>query len=364
MKLSLSKNDDKRHLQCKRKSRVVSYQCGRSKIESLVRGARVSFEARALGISIRATAMATPLGCLDTDRCIRGPGAVDRRSGGPGPCFQRSRHTPGALAGRDGVEEQSGGRGCDEGDAGDDSLASSRVLAGGPFPPQGVLLVFDHCEDDVAGCGSGDSIDASERWLDRESLEEMLGCCYAHHLLFEREVDIRHRGDWAYPPPVSPSRPFGRMLSSEAAGCEALLRAGAMLYGSLCIKQVGLVGGVDVGLGLFASQPMAEGTFIGEYTGVLRRQRVRGDDSTYSFALPVVDPDLVVCAAQYGNLCRLMNHSDDAWNAELIAVHHEGLPHVVCRLAREVAAGDQILINYGKKYWTVRGRDKVQLSAM
>ena len=30
----------------------------------------------------------------------------------------------------------------------------------------------------------------------------------------------------------------------------------------------------------------------------------------YGFSLPVVDPDLVVDAKKFGNLCRLINHSD------------------------------------------------------
>ena len=57
---------------------------------------------------------------------------------------------------------------------------------------------------------------------------------------------------------------------------------------------VGLVDGVDVGLGLFALHGICSGTFLGEYTGVLMRRSE--DDVTYGYSLPVVDPDLVINA--------------------------------------------------------------------
>lgn len=84
---------------------------------------------------------------------------------------------------------------------------------------------------------------------------------------------------------------------------------------------------------------------------VLARQK--SEEGAYSYALPVVDPDLVVDAQHFGNLCRLINHSED-WNAELVTVHHEGMLHVVCRLAEDVVPGEQILIHYGHLATTSR----------
>lgn len=256
--------------------------------------------------------MATPIGCLDTEDCLFG--------------------TEGATS---------------------VPLSSSPVLGDQRFPQAGVTYFS------APLCEGGDACDAE--MLGRSDLEALLGCCYAHHLLFETKAELRGRGEWAYAPPVSPSMPFGKLQSSDAVGCDSCLRNGTLLYESLCVRRVGIVDGVDVGLGLFALNTIEGGTFLGEYTGVVRRRQAEGDNSIYGYALPVIEPDLVVCAARYGNLCRLMNHSDEAWNAELLAVHHEGLPHVVCRAVRDIRPGEQVLINYGSAYWSSPGRRRAAL---
>ncbi|CAJ1425331.1 unnamed protein product, partial [Effrenium voratum] len=160
-----------------------------------------------------------------------------------------------------------------------------------------------------------------------------------------------NRGFWAYPPPVSPDSPFGRVpSSSDLPGCAEVLRTGRFL--PVFVAELGCVEGVEVGLGLFAAEGIAKNSILGEYTGVLRL--FDGKDSAYSYALPVVDPDLVIDAKDFGNLCRLINHSED-WNAELVAVHHENMLHVVCRAAQDIAPNQQILIHYGPGYWCAEG---------
>jgi len=60
---------------------------------------------------------------------------------------------------------------------------------------------------------------------------------------------------------------------------------------------VGLVEGVDVGLGLFVCAFLAAGSVLGEYTGVLSRRRTE-EDGVYGYGLPVVEPDLVINAKE------------------------------------------------------------------
>eukprot|EP00439_Symbiodinium_sp_Y106_P085079 s1139_g27.t1 len=133
--------------------------------------------------------------------------------------------------------------------------------------------------------------------------------------------------------------------SSVDAGCDEMLRCGAFLYESVFVRRIGVVDGVDIGLGLFTR----------------RTRRTCEDDGVYGFSLPVVDPDLVVDAKKFGNLCRLINHSDDDWNAELMSVHHEGLLHVLCRATRDLMPEEQVLIHYGKRYWMPEARRRVRL---
>ena len=217
----------------------------------------------------------------------------------------------------------------------------------GPFPEEGV------CFQD------GDQV----RYLDRWALMELMSCHWASHLLVEDHRLLQERDLWAFPPPVSPTDPFGRIPSSEEAGCAELLRSGDFLFDRLYVSKVGVVDGVDVGLGLFAMAAIPAGSFLGEYTGVLSLRRSE-EDGEYGYGLPVVDPDLVVNAKSFGNLCRLINHSEDAWNAELMTVHHEGLLHVVCRMIQGIDAGQQVLIHYGPLYWLVESRRPVQLSIL
>mmetsp|Transcript_62931 Transcript_62931/g.147680 ORF Transcript_62931/g.147680 Transcript_62931/m.147680 type:complete len:253 (-) Transcript_62931:129-887(-) len=223
-------------------------------------------------------------------------------------------------------------------------LTSSAVLCG-RFPHEGILF-YD--------------ADGRETRLDRDGIETLTSCTWASHLLLQDHRLLAERDFWAFPPPVSPSTPFGNVPSSEDVGCADLLRNGTFLFDSICVKNVGLVDGVEVGLGLFATQRIAKGTFLGEYTGVLIR-RTCEEDGVYGFSLPVVDPDLVVDASKFGNLCRLINHSDEGWNAELTSVHHDGLLHVVCRTVRNIAVHEQVLIHYGARYWLAETRKRVKL---
>eukprot|EP00434_Breviolum_minutum_P011556 symbB.v1.2.010191.t1/scaffold664.1/size175145/11 len=79
-----------------------------------------------------------------------------------------------------------------------------------------------------------------------------MSCHWASHLLLEDQRLLKERHFWAFPPPVSPSTPFGCVPSSEEAGCAELLRSGDFLFEHLYVAYIGFVDGVDVGLGLFA----------------------------------------------------------------------------------------------------------------
>lgn len=252
---------------------------------------------------IKRAAMATPLGFLETQTCALGADAQQEYD-----------------------------------------LLSSPVF-GGPFPEEGV------CVQDTQG---------QVLYYDRQSLQDLMSCRWASHLLLEDHRLLKERHLWAFPPPVSPSRPFGSVPSSEDVGCADLLRSGDFLFQHVYVASVGLVEGVDVGLGLFVCAFLAAGSVLGEYTGVLSRRRTE-EDGVYGYGLPVVEPDLVINAKEFGNLLRLINHSDDAFNAELMTVQHEGLLHVVCRVLRDVMPGEQVLIHYGHRYWLPESRRHVRL---
>lgn len=74
----------------------------------------------------------------------------------------------------------------------------------------------------------------------------------------------------------------------------------------------------------------------------------------------VCDPDVRISAQRYGNICRLLNHSDTP-NAALRCVVHEGVIHLIAVTRRAVVAGEQLTVDYGAPYWRAHGRCKVVL---
>lgn len=87
------------------------------------------------------------------------------------------------------------------------------------------------------------------------------------------------------------------------------------------MKKLPDVGGVDVGHGLFSDAGIAAGSFIAEYVGVLYARR--GAPSAYSLFYPCHDGSYEVDAAEYGNVCRFVNHSSTRCNAAYKHVLHQ-----------------------------------------
>jgi hypothetical protein len=190
--------------------------------------------------------------------------------------------------------------------------------------------------------------------LDRAALEALMGATYTSRLIFERECDLKGMDTWAMPPPVSPAIPFGRLPSSSKLGIAAQLHAGSSAPG-LCVRRVGVVAGVDCGLGLFASLPRASGSYVAEYTGVVRVDPDARERDDYAFGLPVCDPDVRISAKRFGSICRLLNHSDVP-NTAFECVVHQGIIHLVARTCVAVQPGEQLLVDYGPGYWRSHGR--------
>ena len=195
--------------------------------------------------------------------------------------------------------------------------------------------------------------------LDRADMEALMGVVYTRHLLFEREKDWAGMHLWAMPPPVSPADPFGSIPDASSLGCAQLLRDGRTSP-DLTIRSIGLVDGIDVGCGLFATAPLPRGAYLCEYTGVVQCDPDPRHRDDYAFGLPVCDPDVRISAQRYGNIARLLNHSD-APNTALKCVVHEGVIHLVALTISAVDVGEQLTVDYGGPYWRAHKRRKVAL---
>ena len=123
------------------------------------------------------------------------------------------------------------------------------------------------------------------------------------------------------------------------------------------------------GLGLFATAALPAATFVGEYAGVLRNdedmQRNDATDLSFScFYASCFEPGMRLDALTYGNVVRCINHgSGAARNVEFRQVVQHGMVRVAALTTRPVARGEQLLVDYGTRYWTRSGYEPCGLVA-
>lgn len=118
-----------------------------------------------------------------------------------------------------------------------------------------------------------------------------------------------------------------------------------------------------IGYGIFAESDLPKGTYVGEYTGLMRRVfRREPDINAYCFQYPTKFWSLnylVIDALPEGNLTRFINHSDSP-NTEPICLVDRGLLHQVLVATRPIKKGEQLTFDYGVDYW--QKRTKVDLT--
>lgn len=112
-----------------------------------------------------------------------------------------------------------------------------------------------------------------------------------------------------------------------------------------------------VGHGLFAEEEIAAGVYVGEYTGIVRKndRRYMQPLNDYCYEYPVPDEigrHFVIDATQ-GNLTRFINHSYTP-NLQPIHVFYDGFYHLIFLSLMPIAKGTQLSYNYGKNYWYLR----------
>ncbi len=110
-----------------------------------------------------------------------------------------------------------------------------------------------------------------------------------------------------------------------------------------------------VGYGLFAYQNIANGEIIGEYTGTLSRDWIKNsikpnDFKPYLLKYPFNSP-FAIDAQDEGNELRFINHSSKNANTNRLYIFNGDLLHILFAATRPITRHQQILIDYGEKYW-------------
>lgn len=112
-----------------------------------------------------------------------------------------------------------------------------------------------------------------------------------------------------------------------------------------------------VGSGLFAREIIKKGQYVGEYTGVVRRNDRRYFEplNHYCYEYPV--PDEIgrsfVIDATAGCLTRFINHSSTP-NLSSHYAYWDGFYHLIFLALRQIEPGEQLFFDYGETYWYIR----------
>lgn len=109
--------------------------------------------------------------------------------------------------------------------------------------------------------------------------------------------------------------------------------------------------------GLFAAADLPRNSFIGEYTGVVRRIDPQNPDlNAYCFHYPTrfwSFKYFVIDALHEGNHLRFINHSDQP-NLQPLWLANRGVLHLIFVTNRFITKGTELTFNYGPDYWMRR----------
>jgi hypothetical protein len=158
-------------------------------------------------------------------------------------------------------------------------------------------------------------IDSSVVMVPPEELGCMFNFEYIPRLMFLHEKDLRTISFNC----SSPTESYCTLnvtgngeLNTDCCGPVRLDVCNGCFNSDISIRRIGVVGGIDVGCGVFADIDMNLGTFIGEYVGLVTSSSTSNnsiDDGSYSFLYPSLDGGFEINALQYGNAMRFVNHS-------------------------------------------------------
>lgn len=111
-----------------------------------------------------------------------------------------------------------------------------------------------------------------------------------------------------------------------------------------------------IGYGVFAKKKIAPLTFIGEYTGFIRKRKWFKDshnDYVFGYVVGPDDTPWVIDADKGGNFTRFINHSYTP-NITSRWIIHEGMGHILFFANKAIEEGEQITYDYGPYYWRKR----------
>ncbi len=118
----------------------------------------------------------------------------------------------------------------------------------------------------------------------------------------------------------------------------------------------------SMGYGVWTNRDIPAFSYVGEYTGVVRRSYpFRDRDNYYCFDYfvvktrwsPYFGAPYLIDARDQSNFTRYINHSDEP-NLEPVTAFYDGLPHIILCSKQPIPKGTQLCYDYGPNYWKKR----------
>ena len=110
--------------------------------------------------------------------------------------------------------------------------------------------------------------------------------------------------------------------------------------------------------GLFANKDFKNLSYIGEYTGCVRKYIKKIDDRNpycFEYSIGYKKTKYTIDAREEGSVIRFVNHSYEP-NVTPINVYSDGKMHLVFRTNRKVLKDEELTYDYGPFYWSRRER--------
>jgi len=179
-----------------------------------------------------------------------------------------------------------------------------------------------------------------------EELEKQIPFKYLPSLSFEDRLDVLARGKAKYK---------NNLVTPQALelGQKYIDKINACYIPKVSVRWIS----DNVGYGLFAEEPIAAGSYVGEYTGIVRRNDRRYFEplNNYCYEYPVEDEigrSFVIDATQ-GNLTRFINHRFNS-NLQPRHVFYEWTYHLIFIAFRSIGRDEELSYDYGESYWYLR----------
>lgn len=166
---------------------------------------------------------------------------------------------------------------------------------------------------------------SSRTLLSLQELGERFGFEYSARLQFLHESELRTLAYWGVDQ-VEDVEWTALPFLVNVENVRAFLDAGRLHEHVVSVREIGVVGGIDLGFGLFAEEPVPAHFLIGEYVGVVSST---GSPTPYSLNYPSGSGGHEINASDVGNIIRFVNHSATP-NAIFRSVLLDGLAHVLC----------------------------------